>query len=126
MISWCPIEHKEHLRQVFKHLKEADLTLRGKKYHIGLTQVTYLGHVKVSRKTLAIVEWPRPTNVAEVQQFIGLQTLYCKLCSGGSTLASTNAERAMTMAYHACRSLHLFSKSLAVSGFQWELLLSIC
>ena len=68
-----PIKHKEHLRQVFKYLQEAGLTPRGRKCHIGLTQVTYLGHVFSAkgmspdpRKTLAISEWPRPTNVAEV------------------------------------------------------------
>ena len=73
VFSADPIEHKEHLRQVFKCLKEAGLTLRGKKCHIGLTQVTYLGHVFSAkgtspdpRKTLAIVEWPRPKNVAKV------------------------------------------------------------
>ena len=60
------IKHKELLHQVFKHLKEAGLTLRDKKCHIGLTQMTYLGHVFSAkgmspdpRKTQAIVEWLR-------------------------------------------------------------------
>ena len=45
VFSSDPIKHKEHLRQAFERLQEAGLTLRGKKCHIGLTQVTYLGHV---------------------------------------------------------------------------------
>jgi len=68
VFSSDPIKHKEHLRQVFTRLQEAGLTLREKKCHIGLTQVTYLGHVfsaksmsPNSRKTHTIVEWPQPT-----------------------------------------------------------------
>jgi len=45
--------------------------------------VTYLGHVFSAagmapdpKKTQAIVEWPRPTNVATVQQFIGIASYY--------------------------------------------------
>ena len=38
-------QHKHHLREVFQRLKTAGLTLRGKKCHIGMSQVTYLGHV---------------------------------------------------------------------------------
>ncbi len=37
--------HKNHLRQVFQRLQEAGLTLRGRKCHIGMTEVSYLGHV---------------------------------------------------------------------------------
>ena len=73
VLSRDPIKHKEHLHQVFERLQEAGLTLHGRKCHIGLTQVTYLGYVFSAkgmspdpRKTLAIAEWPRPTNVAEV------------------------------------------------------------
>ena len=83
VFSSDPIKHKEHLHQVFECLKEAGLTLHGKKCHIGLTQVTYLGHVFSAkgmspdpRKTQAIVEWPRPTNVAQVRQFIALASYY--------------------------------------------------
>ena len=38
-------EHKDHLRQVFQCLREAGLTLKGKKCHIDKTHVFYLGHV---------------------------------------------------------------------------------
>ena len=40
-------EHKHHLCEVFQQLKIAGLTLRGKKCHIGTSQVTCLGHVFV-------------------------------------------------------------------------------
>ena len=78
-----PITHKEHLNQVFAHLQEAGQTLRGKKCYIGLNQVSYLGHVFSGqgmspdpRKTQVIMNWPQPTSVAEVRQFIGLASYY--------------------------------------------------
>ena len=37
--------HREHLDIVFKHLLDAELTLRGMKCHIGMSKVQYLGHV---------------------------------------------------------------------------------
>ena len=83
VFSSDPITHKEHLNQVFACLQEAGLTLRGKKCHIGLNQVSYLGHVFSGqgmspdpRKTQVIVNWPQPTSVAEVRQFIGLASYY--------------------------------------------------
>ena len=38
-------EHVQHLRQVFGHFKEANLSLRGSKYHMAMSTVSYLGHV---------------------------------------------------------------------------------
>ena len=43
--SGTPQLHNEHLRIVFERLSTAGLTLRGKKCHIGLPKVSYLGHV---------------------------------------------------------------------------------
>ena len=37
--------HQQHLRAAFQRLKEAGLTLRGKKCHIGMSEVPYVGHV---------------------------------------------------------------------------------
>ena len=37
--------HREHLDIVFKHLLDAELTLRGMKCHIGMSKVQHLGHV---------------------------------------------------------------------------------
>lgn len=38
-------DHKAHLQEVFTRLKEAGLTLRGRKCNIGLTEVKYIGHI---------------------------------------------------------------------------------
>ena len=38
-------QHLLHLREVFSRLSKANLTLRGKKCQIAMSQVPYLGHV---------------------------------------------------------------------------------
>ena len=67
-------EHKDHLGQVFQRLREAGLRLKGKKCHIGKTQVSYPGHVfsrtgMVSdpQKVQAVKNWPTPTSVTDVR-----------------------------------------------------------
>ncbi|CAM5089874.1 unnamed protein product [Eretmochelys imbricata] len=40
--SWA--EHLEHLQKVFERIREAGLTVKAKKFQIGLNRVTYLGH----------------------------------------------------------------------------------
>ena len=37
--------HAQHLKVVFQRLKNAGLTLRGMKCHIGLPSLRYLGHI---------------------------------------------------------------------------------
>ena len=55
-------EHKHHLCEVFQRLKTAGLTLHRKKCHIGMSQVTYLGHVFSVKTT--------------VRKFLGLASYY--------------------------------------------------
>ena len=76
-------EHVDHLRQVFQRLRDAGLTLRGRKCHIAMRQVRYLGHVFSAsgmspdqEKVQAVREWPIPTNATEVRQFLGLASYY--------------------------------------------------
>ena len=54
-------ENAEHLRLVFEHLASAGLTLRGRKCHIGMAKVNYLGHV-----FSAVGMEPDPQKVAAV------------------------------------------------------------
>ena len=72
--------HKVHLQEVFTRLLEAGVTLLGKKCRIGMTSVTYLGHVFSAQgmkpdpnKVRAVQEWPSITNV---RQFLGLASYY--------------------------------------------------
>ncbi|KAL5516749.1 hypothetical protein EMCRGX_G002156 [Ephydatia muelleri] len=71
--------HKVHLREAFKRLRQAGLTLRGVKCQIGMSQVTYLGHVFSGNgmtpdgsKIRAVTEWPKPVDAGDIRQFLGL------------------------------------------------------
>ena len=75
--------HQHHLRAVFQRLKEAGLTLRGRKCHIGMSEVPYLGHIfsgtgmaPDQKKVQAVQEWPVPTDATEVRRFLGLASYY--------------------------------------------------
>lgn len=75
--------HRKHLQEVFRRLREAGLTLRGQKCHIGLSQVSYLGHTFSAdgvapdkNKVQAVQDWPTPTDVVTLRQFLGLASYY--------------------------------------------------
>ena len=59
------MEHLLHLKEVFDRLHQANLSLRGRKYHIAMSQVPYLGHVfsgtgmsPDQQKVAAVKDWP--------------------------------------------------------------------
>ena len=75
--------HQQHLRAVFQRLKEAGLTLRGKKCHIGMLEVPYMGRVfwgagvaPDQENVRAVQDWPVPTDITEVCCFLGLASYY--------------------------------------------------
>ena len=72
--SATPDQHRDHLRQVFQRLREAGLTLKGKKCHIAMSAVHYLGHVfsgagmsPDEQKIKAIQDWPTPSTKTYVR-----------------------------------------------------------
>ena len=84
-----------HLQEVFQRLADAGLTLRGKKCHIGMKEVSYLGHVFSSsgmapdpKKIQVVQEWPVPTDVTQVRQFLGLASYYRRYIHHFSDIAA--------------------------------------
>ena len=76
-------QHKEHLKTVFQQLTNAGLTFRGTKCQIGMSQVWHSGHVSTGtgmqpdpKKVSSVQDWPTPTDVTTLRQFIGLASYY--------------------------------------------------
>ena len=76
-------KHEQHLGEVFKCLLEAGLTLRGRKCRIGMSQVTYLGHVFSARgmepdpqKVSEVQGWNTLTDASSLRSFLGLASYY--------------------------------------------------
>ena len=81
--------HLEHLETVFKRLDEANLFLNKKKCQFAKKEVRLLGHIvcegkiKMDTAKIAAVEnMPSPSNVVELQRFLGLTGYYRKFIQG--------------------------------------------
>ena len=82
IFSKDPIEHLQHIQEVFHILQDNQLFLN-LKCEFMTPQLLFLGFVigvegiKVDEKKIkAIKDWPPPTLVAEVRSFHGLVTFY--------------------------------------------------
>ena len=76
-------EHVEHLREVFRTLRDNQLYVKKEKCSFAQEEVAFLGHI-VGRgkirmdpaKIKAILEWEPPTKVTELRSFLGLVNYY--------------------------------------------------
>ena len=76
-------EHVYHLRTILQTLREYQLYAKFLKCDFWMESVAFLGHV-VSKdgiqvdpqKIEAVSEWPRPTTVIEIRNFLGLAGYY--------------------------------------------------
>ena len=82
-------DHEEHLRVVLQILRENQLYAKFSKCQFWLDNVACLGHVILAdgvsvepQKIEAIVNWKPPTNVIEIQSFMGLVGYYRKFVEG--------------------------------------------
>ncbi|MCO5557030.1 hypothetical protein L7F22_010585 [Adiantum nelumboides] len=78
-------DHLEHLKKVFDLLRVHNLYAKENKCDFIKTEIQYLGHVLSPQgvqmdisKVNAIVHWPHPTNLEELQTFLGLAGFYNK------------------------------------------------
>lgn len=88
-------EHIEHLRQVFDVLRREQLYAKLSKCHWAKSQVEYLGHIVSAdgirmdpRKTSAVKDWPKPTNVSDLRKFLGLTNYFRKFIERYSILVA--------------------------------------
>jgi transposase InsO family protein len=84
----------ERLSEVFDRLRQAHLTLKPKKCSFFQNSVDFLGHsvsaegVRCSNKHLeAVTSWPEPSNVQQLQTFLGFTGFFRRFIAGYSTIA---------------------------------------
>ena len=119
-----PAEHMVHLRRVMERLRELGLRAKLKKCSFNKPDVAYLGHI-VGRsgvacdpsKVKAIQDWPVPTNVKDLQGFLGTCNWVRKYIPMLSAVAApltalTSKEVAQTYPWRAWRApeLHAFNQ----------------
>ena len=87
--------HLENLQKVLKRLDEINLRLKPAKCFFGLTTITFLGFeidgcgIKPNAKKIApILKMPVPTNVKEVQSYLGMINFYRKHIYNHSIIAA--------------------------------------
>ncbi|KAK3563236.1 hypothetical protein QTP86_018284 [Hemibagrus guttatus] len=76
-------EHVHHIRAILSRLQQNHLYVKPEKCEFHRTTIMFLGYV-ISRqgvemdltKVQAVTEWPNPTTVKELQQFLGFANFY--------------------------------------------------
>lgn len=88
-------DHPEHVRQVLERLRQYKLYANLKKCHFNTKEVEFLGFIISTKgvtmepqRIAAIVEWPEPTCVRDVQVFLGFANFYRRFIRKYSHVAS--------------------------------------
>lgn len=87
-------EHETHIRQVLQRLLKNRLFIKGEKCEFHVSTVTFLGYI-IDRgnlrpdpaKVKAVVEWPKPPNLLQLQRFLGFANFYRRFIQDFSRVA---------------------------------------
>jgi hypothetical protein len=87
-------EHETHLRLVLEKLRAHQLYAKFSKWEFWLTEVAFLGNVISAGgvsvdpgKVKDVLDWMLPTNVSEIQCFLGLACYYQRFIKDFSKIA---------------------------------------
>ena len=87
-------EHLRHIGQVLDQFQAAGLKLKPSKCHFMCQRVEYLGHLitqkgllRNTKKVSAVTDFPTPTSVTQVRQFVGLASYYRRFIEGFARIA---------------------------------------
>ncbi|KAL6334692.1 hypothetical protein AAG906_021249 [Vitis piasezkii] len=85
----------EHLRKIFKILRQNELYVKKEKCSFAKEEVSFLGHrirdgklMMDNSKVKAIQEWDPPTKVPQLRSFLGLVNYYRRFIKGYSARAA--------------------------------------
>ena len=77
--------HLKRLEAMFWKLEKAEHKLKPSKCELFQWQIAYLGHLISAQRVAtdkgkidAIKNWPKPTNITEVQSFLGFTGYHCR------------------------------------------------
>jgi hypothetical protein len=86
-------EHVEHVRKVLKRLQDNGLFVNLEKCQFHVEEISFLGFIISSRgismetsRITAIVEWPVPICVRDIQVFLGFANFYRRFVEGYSRI----------------------------------------
>ncbi len=75
--------HMQHLRSLFQRLQEHGLVINTAKSQFGRTTIDFLGHritaagcTPLPDKVVAIAQFPQPTSIKKLQEFVGMVNFY--------------------------------------------------
>ena len=84
--------HDQNLKAFLRRARERNLTLSSEKLKLRQSQVPFIGHLLTAEglkpdpsKVQAIVDYPVPTNLAELKTFLGMVQYLAKFCQHLST-----------------------------------------
>uniref|UniRef100_A0A3B3BMY4 Gypsy retrotransposon integrase-like protein 1 n=1 Tax=Oryzias melastigma TaxID=30732 RepID=A0A3B3BMY4_ORYME len=88
-------EHVSHVRQVLQRLIAHRLYAKQEKCEFHQTSISFLGYVISAQgvamdqgKVDAVLQWPQPKSVRELQRFLGFANFYRRFIRGFSTVAA--------------------------------------
>ena len=88
-------EHLDHLEEVFRRLRDANVKLNPKKCSFVKQRVEYLGHVVTPEgispnpdKVRVVQEFPTLTNLKKLRSFLGLANYYRRFVRGFSNIVN--------------------------------------